>query len=145
MNLLRLVAFSQHQNSVCADIQIVGTVRTVSSGLAERLIALRPQIVAHACKSATSGYFGERLVGALLPHALEHLAIDLLVERFSLTPSSQAFAGATTWLDRTHGCMCVRIGCTSDDPAAYFQATEATLQEAVHLMNQLLAADKPNE
>ena len=201
---------------MCADIQMTGVSQgasqgfsqstpkgtpqtvsqTVSQTLATSLVSLRPQIVSHACRSAGAGYFGERLVGALLPHAVEHIAIDILVERYAepvLTepaytraahtepkrderpgleggsgfegspgfeggpglendsfledshkqdmPVSQTFAGTTVWLDRADRTMRVRVGCTSDDPSAYLEATRAALIEAVRLMNQLLAED----
>jgi len=83
MPSLNIIDLTRRQHSVCADIQMLGTERFVSPALAEALIALRPSIVLHACKSAGTGYFKDRLVGATLPHAVEHLAIDLLVERFA--------------------------------------------------------------
>jgi len=131
-----------------------GDKRNVSAALAETIIALRPSIVSHACKSTGTGFFGAHIAGATLPHTVEHLAIDLLVERFSKDflssasddngarrghASSPTFAGATTWLDRATGCMRVRVGCTSSDPADYLKATEDALVDAVALMNRLLA------
>jgi len=104
------------------------------------LISLRPQIAQHACRSGGMGVFGDCIVGALLPHAVEHLAIDLLAERFS-SPDSQTFAGATTWLDRDAARMCVRVGCTGADASQYVEAAASALVEATHLMNQLLTKD----
>ena len=116
---------------------------TVSVELAASLVSLRPQIVHHACHSGKTGCFGDCILGALLPHAVEHIAIDLLVERFADPDShtSQTFAGATTWLERDAARMRVRVGCTSDNPVLYFTATETALIDAVHLINRLLTAE----
>ena len=133
---------------MCAEIQILGEVRVASPELAQSLIALYPSIVDHACHSNGEGSFGDRIVGALLPHVVEHLSIDILVKRFAGTESpvfagaqSPIFAGATRWLDRDNSLMQVRVGCTSHEPSFYFDATEAALIEAVHLMNTLLDAE----
>ena len=139
---LKLIAFTQQQKSVCADIETSGTTRVVSPVLAASLISLRPQIIHHACHSKGTGLFGDCISGALLPHAVEHLAIDLLAERFSAS-DAHTFAGATTWIDRDSARMRVRVGCTDSTPSEYFSVTEAALTEAVRLMNQLLEGDKP--
>ena len=147
---------------------MLGAERFVFPALADELVALRPSIVSHACKSTGTGYFGDRIVGATLPHAVEHLAIDLLVEHFSKAPIptltetfSPTFAGVTTWLDREKGCMRVRVGCASSKPyervvcassepceqascansesAAYSRAIEDALVDGVQIINQLLA------
>jgi len=138
---LKLIVITQQNKSVCADIEIVGEPRVVSQTLASSLITLRPQIVHHACRSGGTKLFGDSIVGALLPHAVEHIAIDLLVELFS-HPTPLMFAGATTWLDHDAARMRVRVGCTNDSPPKYFAATEAALIEAVHLINRLLMEDK---
>jgi len=119
---------------------MVGEIHVASRELAEALIALHPHIVDHACHSVGEGRFGDRIVGALLPHVVEHLAIDLLVKRFA-GEQSLSFAGATKWVDHDEALMQVRIGCTNDDPSLYFDATEAALIEAVHLINLLLDTD----
>lgn len=134
INSLSISSFSRTQNSVCTDIQ--GVQLTASPDLAAALLKIRPNLAHHACKSAGTGNFKDRLVGALLPHVVEHVAIDLLVE---LTDATQTFAGATTWLDRETNTMCVRVGCTSDEPSLYFGATEKALEQAVHLLNRLLS------
>ena len=136
-SFLRLTTLTRQQDSACADIEICGEARVVSPKLAELLVALRPKIAQHACRSGGFGVFGDCIVGALLPHAIEHLAIDLLAERFS-GHDPQTFAGNTTWLDRDADLMRVRVGCTGTDPSQYVEEAASALIEATRLMNQLL-------
>jgi len=97
--------------------------------VAELLLLHHPSLALHACKPAT---FGEHLPGALLPHALEHLAIDLLVARFP----DETFAGNTCWLEREEQTMRVHISLPKEGgPAPISQA----LSEAMVLLNEMLS------
>jgi hypothetical protein len=122
-----------------------GPVHVVSPRLAASLLAQRPQLAAHACQSGTHTRFGECIEGALLAHALEHLAIDLLVER---SLSAQPVTGATTWLERETATMQVRLGYATGsaqgvthDTSCTHEALVGALKDALELMNVLLQQD----
>ena len=115
----------------------------VTEELAAAVLALRPTLAEHACKQQGMGLFGDKMVGATLPHLLEHLAIDLLVEEqqqrvgsntAQLLTSRQTIAGATTWLDREQGKMQVRISCTAQNA----ERTCAAITSAATLLNGLI-------
>jgi hypothetical protein len=78
----------------------------VSKRLGHALLTARPQLAEHACQDRGLRRFGETLAGSTLPHAVEHLVIDLLVEACP----GHVFAGTTTWDDREQGIMQVRVG-----------------------------------
>jgi hypothetical protein len=69
------------------------------------MLAERPSLAEHACHASGVHRFGAVIVGTTLPHLLEHLTIDLLVEAH---PGIQ-FAGTTSWLDDEAGTMLVRV------------------------------------
>lgn len=71
-------------------------------------------------------------MGALLPHAVEHLAIELMVRQFP----GQAFAGNTVWVNQTDQIMRVRL---SLPRGGQEEAAAGALQEAIRQLNQLLA------
>jgi hypothetical protein len=92
-------------------MRINTTQQAVTPELAEALLLERPLLVEHACHSGGVERFGERIVGALIPHAVEHVAIDLLVERFAGTGP---VSGATRWLDRSLVLAEVCVSCDTD-------------------------------
>jgi hypothetical protein len=57
--------------------------RRINNEEAVRFISVRPKLADHACRQKGLGRFGEKIVGASLAHLLEHLIIDLMVERSS--------------------------------------------------------------
>ena len=76
--------------------------------------------------------FGECIEGALLPHAIEHLTIELLVQAHP----GEVFAGNTRWVSREEQAMCVRIMRSKrvDD-----EEIMSTLSRAMRHLNGLLA------
>ena len=130
-------------NSVSAAVCVLPPDARVTEELATAVLALRPTLAEHACKQQGMGYFGDRIVGATLPHLVEHLAIDLLVEEqrhrdgdnAGQTRSPRhAIAGTTTWLDREQGRMRVRISSTAQNKEGVCTA----ITRAVALLNSLL-------
>ena len=152
---LTILEFGNDARSVWADVAILGPQLTVSADVAEKLLAQRPSLAEHTCKSAASTrdsatstregpqLFKDHLPGALLPHALEHLAIDLLV---SALPG-ETFAGNTHWLEREdctmqdtmqdtmQGAMRVHISLPKGGNATLVYKA---LSEALLLLNELL-------
>jgi AmiR/NasT family two-component response regulator len=129
---VKITSFTITENAVCATVAFVGDVRTVSAGVARQLLERYPTLAEHACKSNGNRRFGEVLQGALLPHAVEHLAIDLLVRDAKAAGRQQAFAGNTSWANDEHGAMLVRV--SYSDPAA----TQAAIKTAVDTINNLV-------
>jgi len=113
-----------------ADVAILGEQLTVTPVVAESLCAQYPSISQHACKTAT---FGQHLPGALLPHALEHLTIELLVQTYP----NETFAGTTRWLERSEQTMQVRVSVPSDGDGA---ATRRAFSKAIELLNGFVGA-----
>jgi hypothetical protein len=90
--------------SVSAIIRVTPFGLRVDEKLAAAILALHPTLAQHACKQQGFGRFGDKLSGTTLPHLVEHLAIDLLVNA-----THHPHAGTTTWLDREQGLMRVRV------------------------------------
>jgi hypothetical protein len=135
--------------AVVIDLALQGDTLTANACVARELLKLLPTIVEHACVSGGVGRFGEKLEGALLPHIVEHVAIDLLVRGQKDSPTlcrppcapsvptgvpapATAFAGNTSWLDKDRGIMRVRV--SYDDPTV----TKAALCKAIDLVNGLV-------
>jgi hypothetical protein len=120
----------------------------VDTRLARELLTLRPTLSEHACKQDGIGRFGDKIVGSTLPHLIEHLAIDLLVEQ-ALADTSMGHSaenpngvatqriapvfGNTKWLDKDAGTMQVTISSTTQDAELVARA----LTYAVELVNHL--------
>jgi hypothetical protein len=133
-----LIIIEQGSNARFAwvDIAIRASELTVTPELAARLLERYPSLALHACKSrAGASTFGERLTGALLPHALEHLTIELLVQAHP----GCLFAGNTRWLEREERTMRVRIAAPQGISA--LNVIE-TFSEALLQLNEMLALSK---
>ena len=151
--------FTISGSSVSAAVSVSPLNLRVSDELAATLLAMRPTLAEHTCKQQGFGYFGDKLVGSTLPHLVEHLAIDLLVEESrqkteSVTEpaldTSQAshdkvsqathqeaprvVAGITRWLDSDKGKMQVKISCTAQDA----DKTCRAITQAIDMVNGLL-------
>ncbi|MDR1358922.1 MAG: hypothetical protein LBJ48_06175 [Coriobacteriales bacterium] len=165
---LKILSCGGDERSAWADIAILGTQPVVSPELAVLLLDHYPNLAEHACKNAQGGArvqaqrepatFGDRIIGALLPHAVEHLAIELLVRAYP----GQVFAGNTRWISRETQQMRVRISHPAQTALSEQRATgpdthepqgstspgsliplsspsQAALFEAIELLNGLLA------
>jgi len=129
----------------------------VTPELAQQLLSKYPSLARHACKSARSPQdkkaagenesqapatpakapvtFGDRLVGALLPHAVEHMTLELLTQAHP----GEVFAGATTWVSRKGQCMRVRI---SRGKTVASEVVLDTLSEATEQLNVFLVSEQ---
>lgn len=112
----------------------MGPQLTVDSALASQLIQRYPTLPLHACKSktATTSTFGDHLLGALLPHACEHIAIEHMVQ----AAPGQTFAGNTRWISKSNQTMRVRLSCAKEETGI---EPEDAISEAIALLNRLLA------
>jgi hypothetical protein len=104
----------------------------VTAALAAAALERLPTLAEHACKGHGVGRFGEKIVGTTLPHLVEHVAIDLLVQRGAGT-----VAGNTTREAPEDDSMWVRLLLTDTSPASAI-ATQTALINAVDLVNDLL-------
>lgn len=76
--------------------------------------------------------FGSHIVGALLPHAAEHLAIEIMIN----SHPGESFAGNTCWLVREEQHMRVRISLGQTGTSS--EACDA-LSQAIELLNGLVS------
>ena len=122
-------------NSVSAAVCILSADQLVSEELAKTILTLRPTLAEHTCKHRGFGYFGDKLIGTALPHLVEHLAIDFLVETACQdTGDDGVVAGTTRWLDRQQAMMQVRISSATQSTDEICTA----ISNAVVLVNSLL-------
>jgi len=129
---LKTINMQTTNTSVVIDIALQGEVRTADARFSHELLALLPTLAEHACASGGVGRFGEKLEGALLPHVVEHVAIDLLVREQDGATPVQGFAGNTVWFDRDRGIMRVRVSFIDS------LVTQAALYKAIDLVNGLV-------
>lgn len=127
---LKILDSGSDDRLVWVDVAILGEQLTVTANLAESLCSQYPSISQHTCKT---GSFGEHLPGALLPHALEHLVIDLLVKAYP----NETFAGNTRWIQRSAQTMRVRLSLPANGDAS---AVETAFSQALVLLNGLITA-----
>jgi len=134
-NAIEIIDSGEKNGAVWADVRLApGAPRVLSPEAAAVLLAHYPTLAFHACKSSHGATtFGERIAGALLPHVVEHLAIDLLVRTH---PGTQ-LAGNTRWQDAAHTVMRVRLKDVPADVASALPPTEllAAIAEATNIIN----------
>lgn len=100
-------------------------------GVVELLVGVRPTLAEHACTSDDiDGGEGPKGHSMTLPHLVEHLAIDLLVERRDPAGEGGPIAGYTVWLDRRRGLA--RVTLSSTDHVA----TEQALLDACRILDE---------
>ena len=104
-----------------------------SDSLLDSIIRLIPTLPMHSCARNGIGTFAEKMHATLLPHLVEHVAIDLLVQTYR--EEAVAFAGNTSWLDRGAQLMSVRVSYQNAS------VTEAALIAAVKLVNDLIQTE----
>ena len=131
---LSLERFTISGNSVSAAVCVFPHNLRVTEDMANSMLALRPTLAEHVCKHHGMGFFGDKLIDTSLPHLVEHLAIDLLVEANRQNTQAEAVAGITTWLDRSKGIMQVRISYTTQSA----EETCAAITHAIAMVNRYL-------
>lgn len=80
---------------------------------ADRLLAARPSLAFHTCLNAEGAPFAEVLARTSLPHALEHLVIDLQAANPACAADA-TFVGTTEWLSRRDGLARVTVNFIDD-------------------------------
>jgi hypothetical protein len=133
--------------SVVTTLRVSPPSLCVDEHFASAMLALRPHLAHHVCKQQGYGHFSDTIVGATLPHLVEHLAIDLLVEEAQSAAKDgmtdgrgapEARAGTTNWLNLNQGLMEVRISLLADT-AEDATKVRTAIDRAIALVNGLLA------
>ena len=72
----------QTRRSLTLEVSVGGdTRRRIKATEAADFLRIRPTLAEHACRQKGLGLFADKIVGCSLPHLLEHLSIDYLVQR----------------------------------------------------------------
>lgn len=120
---------------VCADrvsfdVRVTDPQRhRTTAEIAARVLQVRPDLARHACVNPKGRFFGDVIDDTPLPHLLEHLVIDFLVEASS--DSRVTYLGQSRWTDERAGRARIDVSMT-DDLAVLraFRAALALLDEA---------------
>jgi hypothetical protein len=78
---LRLLRIKTQGNTTIARLELNGGQQVLTSEQIHKLLSEYPNLKEHACQAGGTAIFAESIKSALLPHVVEHLAIDLLVTR----------------------------------------------------------------
>lgn len=97
--------------------------RFTTPKLAARLREAFPDLPRHACVNEVGPCFGDVMDRTPLPHALEHLVIDLQTR--AAPHDAAVYAGTTDWVDEAAGTARVQVSFT-DDLAALRAFRDAT-------------------
>jgi hypothetical protein len=117
-------------------VQYEDTTRRLSEQQATSLMAVHENLADHACKMKGIKRFGEAILQASIPHVLEHLTIDLMVEEYGYR-----IAGTTTWQSRDDGLALIRFNLQNtplSEPESLRLQCEQTLLAAISELNALL-------
>ncbi len=158
--ILTVVSISNSGSSVSAAVCVTPPNARVSEQMALVILSERKTLSEHACKQAGIGRFKDKIIGTTLPHLVEHLAIDLLVERtlnaIRKSAKEQAYAGSvnhriasidardtlsrippvsghTRWLDKGLGTMNITLTFAAQDP----EVVSEVITRAVARVNRL--------
>lgn len=100
---------------VILDVQFSAELpRTTTPAFAERLLAVRPRIAEHACVNSKGTTFAAVLSKTSLPHVLEHLAIDILIDMLVQQGSEYVVTGTSEWIDSQRTLARIQISCPDD-------------------------------
>ena len=94
-----------------------------TSAIAERACRLRPNLPRHACVNSVGSTFGSVMDNTSLPHLLEHVIIDMLVE--SSDDMAATYVGTSRWTCERQGKA--RIQVSMDDDLAVLRAFKCAL------------------
>lgn len=98
---------------VIFDVQLSDDApRRTNAAMAARALAQRPAIARHTCINSVGPVFGDVIERTPIPHLMEHLCIDILVEL--LGDSGQVVTGTSEWLDAQAGQARVAVSCPDD-------------------------------
>jgi hypothetical protein len=111
-------------------VQVCDRWHYTTSKLAALACKEYPHMPFHTCVNSHGSTFGDVIKHTSIPHLLEHLVIDLLVQRnVDRSNRSFVFAGTTEWIDEGHGTAQVQIKIQDD-----IKALQA-LKDAVAIIN----------
>ena len=97
--------------------------RRTTPAIAARAVALRPNLPRHACVNAVGSTFAAVMDDTPLPHLLEHVVIDMLVE--ASEDANATYVGASRWTCEPEGEARVQV--SMDDDLAVLRAFNRAL------------------
>jgi hypothetical protein len=104
----------------------------LSSKQCQTLLANHPTLGEHACRQQGLGRFADKIATASLPHIVEHLAIDSLVQTHH-----QPIAGNTIWQQRAANKMMIRLQIPNVILPMALKAVDAAICEVCTLLEAL--------
>ena len=107
-----------------------------SPALAARALERRPDLARHACVNARGSTFGAVMDDTPLPHLLEHVAIDFLVEESD--EAAATYVGTSRWTDERRGAA--RVELSMDDDLATLRAFKRALSFVNDLVRDVAPA-----
>ncbi len=95
------------------DIRLIDpNQRQTTARIARKASQLRPNLVRHACVNPVGNVFGDVIGDTSLPHLLEHLTIDFLVE--NAPDEATTYTGTSCWTERREGRARIHISMHDD-------------------------------
>lgn len=127
---LSIVRFVVKRDRIACFVEAPDPARRYTTpAIARAACAARPHLPAHACVNECGDTFGSVMGRTPLPHLLEHVAIDLMVE--GAARDDALFTGTTEWVDEARGRARVEVSYADDVEAL------GALTEAARLVNRL--------
>lgn len=128
---LRIVRFAVKRDRIACFVEAPDPARRYTTPAIARAAALsRPHLPAHACVNEAGGTFASVMARTSLAHLMEHVAIDLMVERSARDDA--LFAGTTDWVDAARGRARIEVSYADDLEAL------GALTEAARIVNRLV-------
>lgn len=117
-----------HDRLVCL-VHVLPGFRYTNPTIADMACREFPHLRRHTCVNSSGATFGDVIERTSMPHLLEHVTIDELVDSSRSMQAKDShpftFAGTTEWVDESNGIACVRIR-FRDDIEALRALTVAT-------------------
>lgn len=103
--------------TVCADrldvlVRCATRYAYTSPKIATRALSLRPRLATHACINDKGNTFGAIIAHTPMPHLLEHVAVDMLVDTFF--EESRVATGVTEWISHDPPRARIQLSMTDD-------------------------------
>jgi len=130
VSAVSLVSITASDGRLEAIVRVTGPLRTSAyPGLSDRALSALPTLAAHTCDNADGRTPADELADTELPHALEHVALDLL-HRAGVRGTLR---GETTWDFERDGTGVFRVVLDGADA----MPAEAAIESAARFMGWL--------
>lgn len=111
--LLEVEHIEVFPDRVAFDVRVADArLRRTTPEIAARALRARPDLARHACVNPKGRFFGDVIDDTPMPHLLEHLVIDCLVEQ---SPDEGAtYVGTSRWTDARAGRARIEVSLKDD-------------------------------